>query len=147
MSKWAQRLALLEAGPHQQATDKTDTTPVSSVLSVAAERVPPNSRPELVAASGPLCAIAHELSEDARRLLDCLLWIYPDAGAVYARALAEAARLPISMVLADLDVLHTAGLVRRSRGYWAPTAALQRELATVNVGGGMPTCQLISENF
>lgn len=79
---------------------------------------------------GHLAAIARRMPPDSRQVLDCLLWIHADCGGVQVRQLAEAARLPVGLVLGALDLLLAAGLASRSRGYWTPSAALRRELAT-----------------
>ena len=77
----------------------------------------------------PLTAIGHQLPIGPREMLDCLLSVYPQAGGLKARDLAEASRLPIGVVLGALDLLHGAGLVVRWKGYWSPANALRRELA------------------
>jgi hypothetical protein len=92
---------------------------------------------ELLAAAAaspiaPLTAIAHQLPIGPREVLDCLLSVYPRAGGLKARDLAEASRLPIGVVLGALDLLHGAGLVVRWKGFWSPANALRRELATAD---------------
>lgn len=80
----------------------------------------------------PLSAIAHQLPIGPREVLDCLLSVYPHAGGLKARDLAEASRLPIGVVLGALDLLHGAGLVVRWKGFWSPANALRRELAAAD---------------
>jgi citrate lyase beta subunit len=82
----------------------------------------------LAAPEGHLATIARRLPPDTRQVLDCMLWIHTDTGGLQARQLAEAARLPVGLVLGALDLLLAAGLASRSRGYWSPSAALRREL-------------------
>lgn len=85
------------------------------------------SAPSLIV--GPLTAAARRLPKDAREVLDFVLWIYPDTGAVNVRSLGDASRLPLGLIWGSLDQLQAAGLVSRTSGAWFPSAALRRELA------------------
>lgn len=78
---------------------------------------------------GKLSRIAQAMSVDARLVLDCLLWLHPDTGALELGELARAARLPAGLVLGALSLLQSAGLVTRRGRAWAPAAVLLRELA------------------
>lgn len=80
------------------------------------------------AKEGPLIQAARELSEDARRLLDCLLWLRPDAGALTGSELALACRLPTGRVLIGMAQLMSAGLVTRCGRGIQPSAVLLREI-------------------
>ncbi len=83
----------------------------------------------------PLCAAAAELGADARALLDCLLWIYGDAGAVPERELAAATGWPLGVVLGASKALLMADLVVKSQAGLQPSRRLLREL---NIGGATP---------
>lgn len=133
MSKWAQRLALLEANAHHQATDetdKTDKTRVVSVLSVPEEGMrldsqtdaPPSPTP------GPVSAAVQQLGAEARELLDCMLWIHADTGALPEREIARALGWPLGAVFGAINRLEAVGaLVRSGKGWW-PSKRLQLEL-------------------
>lgn len=85
-------------------------------------------------ALGKLSRIARAMSEDARLVLDCLLWLHPDTGALELGDLARATRLPAGLVRGALSLLHSAGLVTQRGRAWAPAAALLHELADAQRG-------------
>ena len=133
MNKWAQRLALLEAEALLHATAETDETPVVSVLSVPVEKVRGKS-----AGEGRLTQAARQLSEDARRLLDRLLWLQPDTGALTAKELALACRLPTGLVIRILKSLLAAGLVTHAGRGVQVKAALLDEIRRSDLRDRMP---------
>lgn len=133
MNKWAQRLALLEAEALLRATDKTDTTRVSSVSAVPVVKVRGKS-----AGEGRLTQAARQLPEDARRLLDCLLWLQPDTGALTAKELALACRLPTGLVIRVLKSLLAAGLVTHAGRGIQVKAALLDEIRRSDLRDRMP---------
>lgn len=83
----------------------------------------------------PLCAAAAELGADARELLDRLLWIHADAGAVPERELAAATGWPLGVVLGAGKALALAGLVTRSPAGLQPSRRLLHE---INKEGATP---------
>ena len=132
MNKWAQRLALEFPNSPKHGTDETDETGVVSVLSVPAGDMAQISTAHALPANDPspaLCAAAAELGNDARELLDCLLWIHVDAGAVPARELARATGWPLGVVLGAGKALALAGLVTKSHAGLQPSRRLLHELA------------------
>jgi hypothetical protein len=77
----------------------------------------------------PLCAAAAELGADARELLGCLLWLFPDAGALPERALALATGWPLGVVLGAGKALELAGLATKSHAGLQPSRRLLHELS------------------
>jgi hypothetical protein len=132
MNKWAQRLALEFPSSPQHGTDETDETGVVSVLSVPAGDVVQISWAHALPAKGSspkLCAAAAELGADARELLDCLLWIHADTGAVPERELARATGWPLGVVLGAGKALARVGLIAKSPAGLQPSRRLVHELS------------------
>ncbi len=77
----------------------------------------------------PLCALATELGPDARQLLDCLLWLHQDSGALLESELAKATGWPLGMVFGVAKTLVLAGLVTKSHAGLRPSRRLLSELA------------------
>lgn len=120
MNKWAQRLASLGAAAPLHATAETDETGVLSVLAVPAEKARGKNVGE-----GRLTLAARQLPEDARQLLDCLIWLQPDTGALTAKELALACRLPTGLMIRVLNSLLAAGLATHvGRGVQVSAALL-----------------------
>lgn len=130
MSKWAQRLALLEAATPQKATDETDETGVVSVLSVPAEGVRLNSEADAAPQSmaGPVTGTVLKLGAEPRELLDCLLWTQGDTGALPEREIARALGWPLGAVFGAIKALEAVGAVVRHGKGWAPSRRLQLEI-------------------
>lgn len=129
MSKWALRLALLETASHRQVTDETDETGVVSVLSVPDEGEPPDLAPgaEPGSALGPVGIAVQRLGAEARELLECLLWIDADTGALTEREIARALRWQLGAVFNGIKALAAVGAVVRQGIGWAPSKRLQLE--------------------
>ena len=135
MNKWAQRLALAFPQPSQQATGETDETRVVSVLTVPFEA--PHARLEqpIAESDGPFTFRARRLPEGDRALLDCLVWLQPDTGAMTAKELALASRMPLGQVLGALDRLKSHGLVLPSGRAFRVARVLMRELGVSDPDG------------
>lgn len=88
---------------------------------------PSTAQPEEMA-GGPLCRAVQQLPETARELLDCLLWLQLETGALSARALATASGWPLGLVFSALDQLMKVDAVWRSGADYRVAPPLLREL-------------------